>query len=163
MAIFSLAADKFLPFTLPAFRNIPDFNRIPCIKLTFGLLALLYWQEMHFALNLKLWGWHMFELFEKAFMTGLGAVSMSQKKAEELLVEIKEKYKISEEEGKALLEKLQTMAKDSRSKISEAAESEVQKVIERIGLVPREDFDRLRKRVDELESRLAKNDQGPEC
>ncbi|WP_243373001.1 phasin family protein [Geotalea sp. SG265] len=105
----------------------------------------------------------MFELLEKAVLTGLGAVSMTQKKAEELLTELKEKYKLSEDEGKALLDKIQAMAKDSRERINEIAENEVRKAIERIGLVPREEFDRLQKRVQALENMVSDEDLGPEC
>lgn len=105
----------------------------------------------------------MFERLEKAVLTGLGAVSMTQKKAEELLTELKEKYKLSEDEGKALLDKIQAMAKDSRERINEIAENEVRKAIERIGLVPREEFDRLQKRVQALENMVSDEDLGPEC
>lgn len=105
----------------------------------------------------------MFELLEKALLTGLGAVAMTQKKAEELVTEMKEKYKLSEEEGKAILDKIQVMAKDSKERITEIAENEVKKVAERIGLVPREEFDRLQKRVEALESRLTENEPGSEC
>lgn len=95
----------------------------------------------------------MFELLEKAFLSGLGAVALSQKMGEELVKDLKERYKISEEEGKVFLTKMQTMAKDSRLKIADLAEQEVKKVIERIGLVSREDYDRLLKRLEELEKR----------
>jgi polyhydroxyalkanoate synthesis regulator phasin len=95
---------------------------------------------------------HMFDLFEKAALTGLGFLSLSQKKAEELLNELKEKYKVSEEEGKAFLDKMQGMAKESRERITEIAENEVKKAMDRVGLVSREEFDRLQKRVDALES-----------
>ncbi|ACM20671.1 phasin superfamily protein [Geotalea daltonii FRC-32] len=105
----------------------------------------------------------MFELLEKALLTGLGAVSMTQKKAEELLTEMKEKYKLSEDEGKALLDKIQAMAKDSRERINEIAENEVKKTIERMGLVSREEFDRLQKRVQALENMVSDEDPGPEC
>jgi polyhydroxyalkanoate synthesis regulator phasin len=94
----------------------------------------------------------MFELFEKAALTGLGFLSLSQKKAEELLNELKEKYKVSEEEGKAFLDKMQGMAKESRERITEIAESEVKKAMDRMGLVSREEFDRLQKRVEALEN-----------
>jgi polyhydroxyalkanoate synthesis regulator phasin len=94
-------------------------------------------------------------------LTGLGAVSLSQKKAEELLQDLKEKYKISEDEGKAFLDKAQGFAKETRSKITELAETEVKKALDRIGLVPRDEFDRLQTRLDELEKRLNKSDQGP--
>ena len=95
----------------------------------------------------------MLELLEKAFMSGLGAVALSQKMAEDLLKDVKERFKLSEEEGKAFLEKMQTMAKESRQKVSDLAEQEVKKVVERIGLVSRDDYDRLLKRIEELEKR----------
>lgn len=105
----------------------------------------------------------MFELFEKAVLTGLGALSLTQKKAEEIITELKEKYKLSEEEGKAFLDKVQGMAKEGRERVAEIADTEVKKVIDRVGLVPREEYDRLQKRVDELEKRLSGDDPGESC
>lgn len=97
----------------------------------------------------------MFELFEKAVLTGIGALSLTQKKGEEILADLKEKYKFSEEEGKAFLDKLQGMAKETRDKIAEAAEVEVKKAVERVGLVPKSDYDALLQRVEEIEKKLA--------
>jgi polyhydroxyalkanoate synthesis regulator phasin len=95
----------------------------------------------------------MFELLEKAFLSGLGAIAMTQKMGEELVKDLKDKYKMSEEEGKVFLDKMQTMAKESRQKVSDLAEQEVKKTIERIGLVSKDDYDRLLKRIEELENR----------
>ena len=97
----------------------------------------------------------MFELLEKTVLTGLGALAMSQKKAEELATELKEKYKLSEEEGKAFLDKLQNFSKESRDKMTELAETEVRKVVDRIGLVPKSDYEELQKRVAVLEQRFS--------
>jgi polyhydroxyalkanoate synthesis regulator phasin len=96
----------------------------------------------------------MFELLEKVFLTGLGAVSLSQKKAEELLGELKEKYKMSEEEGRNFLEKAQSMALEGKERLAEAAESEVKKVMARMGCASRDELDSLRKRIEELEEKL---------
>jgi len=96
----------------------------------------------------------MFDLLEKIVLSGLGAMSLSQKKAEELLAELKDKYKLSEEEGRNFLEKAQTMAKEGKERLSEAADAEVKKVLDKIGLVSREEFDRLQKRLEELEERM---------
>lgn len=96
----------------------------------------------------------MFELFEKAVLTGIGALSLTQKKGEELLADLKEKYKFSEEEGKAFLDKIQSVAKETREKLTEAAETEVKKTVERIGLVPKNEYDLLKQRVEELEKKL---------
>lgn len=96
----------------------------------------------------------MFEMFEKAVLTGLGAISLSQKKAEELLTELRDKYKVSEEEGKAFLDKMQKAAQESRERMTEMAETEVRKVIEKAGLVPRAEFEKLQKKVAALEKKL---------
>ena len=94
----------------------------------------------------------MLELFEKAVMTGLGAISMTQKKGEELLAEMKEKYRMSEEEGKAFLNRMQELSQEGKQRITEITEAEVKKVLERIGVVSRDEFDALKKRVEQLES-----------
>ena len=96
----------------------------------------------------------MLELLEKAVMASIGVAAITQKKAEELVADLKGNLKLSEDEGKQFVEKIQTIAKDSREKIKEMAEIEVQKVVIRLGLVSREEFDKLSKRIEELESRL---------
>src|SRR6185369_868715 len=96
----------------------------------------------------------MFELLEKAVMTAIGAAAITQKKAEELAAEMKDKFRLSEEEGNNFIERIQAIAKERRDKIQETAESEVQKVVDRLGLVSREEFEQLSKRVKELESTL---------
>ena len=103
----------------------------------------------------------MFELLEKAILTGLGAAALSQKMAEEFVKDLKEKYKVSEDEGKAFLDKLQDMAKEGRAKLSAAAEEEVKKAMDRMGVVSREEFLRLQKRVELLESAGVGREPGP--
>ncbi|HBA71918.1 MAG: phasin superfamily protein [Geobacteraceae bacterium GWC2_55_20] len=95
----------------------------------------------------------MLELLEKAVMTAIGTVAITQKKGEELVAELKDKFKMSEDEGKNFVERIQSIAKDSREKVQQMAEVEVQKVVDRLGLVTREEYDRLVKRVQDLESR----------
>lgn len=95
----------------------------------------------------------MLEFLEKTVLTAIGVAAITQKKAEELVSEMKDKYKISEEEGKLFVDRIQTIAKDSRDKVREMAELEVQKVVDRLGLVSRDEFDRLSKRVEELETK----------
>ncbi len=86
-------------------------------------------------------------------MATIGVAAITQKKAEELVAEMKDRFKLSEDEGKSLVDRIQAVAKENREKVKEMAEAEVQKVVDRLGLVSREEFDRLSKRVQELESR----------
>ena len=96
----------------------------------------------------------MLDLIEKVVMTTIGVAAITQKKAEELVAEMKDRYKLSEDEGKNLVERIQTMARENREKVREMAEAEVQKVVERLGLVSVDELERLKKRVQELEARL---------
>lgn len=97
----------------------------------------------------------MLELLEKAVMTTIGVAAITQKKAEELAAEMKERFKLSEDEGKNLVDRIQAIASESRGKVREMAEAEVHKVVDRLGLVSREEFDRLGERVRELEARCS--------
>lgn len=96
----------------------------------------------------------MIELVEKAMMVGMGALSLTQKKAEEMLEDLKTRFNISEEEGKVLMARLQQFAEENQKKISTLAQEEVKKAYDRMGLVEREEFEKLRKKVVLLEKRL---------
>ena len=96
----------------------------------------------------------MLEILQKVTMTVLGAAAITQKKAEELVIEMQDKCKMSEDEGKLFVDRIQSLARESKDKFRETAEIEVRKVVESLGLVPRDEFDLLLKRVQELENRL---------
>lgn len=106
----------------------------------------------------------MLELLEKAVLTAFGAAAMTQKKGEELVQELKARYKVSEEEGKAFLERIQEMAKTGQAQTAQMAEVEVKRALERMGMVQREDFDRLERRVKALEALQVQDEEpGTEC
>ena len=96
----------------------------------------------------------MTNLLEKTMLTALGAATLSQKKAEEFLQELKQKFNVSEEEGKTLLSKLQETARENQEKLEQKAHDEVKKACERLGVVTRDEFDKLKKKVAQLEKRL---------
>lgn len=96
----------------------------------------------------------MLDVVEKTLLTGIGALALTQKKAEELIDDLKERLNLSEEEGKNLLEKLRKTAKDNQEKLEELAQVEVKKACERIGVVTSEDFEKLQKKVAQLEKQI---------
>jgi polyhydroxyalkanoate synthesis regulator phasin len=96
----------------------------------------------------------MFEIFEKTLLTAVGAFSLSQKKGEELLQELRQRFDVTEEEGKRLLDKLQSAARENQKKLEELAQQEIRKTLDRFGLVTEEEFDKLRVKVQQLESQL---------
>ncbi|MCD6526586.1 MAG: phasin family protein [Desulfuromonas sp.] len=97
----------------------------------------------------------MLEIIEKTLLTTLGAASLTQKKAEELAAELKERFNLSEDEGKALVDKLKKTASDRQTKLEEQASDEVRKACERIGIITKKEFSALSKRVLRLEKQLS--------
>lgn len=98
----------------------------------------------------------MLEILEKTLLTGIGAVALTQKKAEELIEDLKKRMNLTEEEGKSLLEKLRGAAKDNQKKLEEMAQDEITKACERVGVVTSEDFKKLQHKVEQLEKQLKK-------
>ena len=96
----------------------------------------------------------MIDLIGKTVLAGIGVLALSQKKAEELVEDLKTKLNLSEEEGRSLLEKLKLAAEENRQKLETIARDEVEKSLHRIGLVSKSDFDTLKKKVANLEKRL---------
>ncbi len=99
----------------------------------------------------------MIELFEKTLLTAVGAMTLTQKKAEELLQELREQLNVSEEEGKAFLQKIQDAAAENQKKLQEQAREEVKKSCERMGVVTNAEFDKLKKKVSQLEKKIQQN------
>lgn len=96
----------------------------------------------------------MLEILEKTLLTGIGAMALTQKKAEELIDDLKKRLNLTEEEGKGLLEKLRGAAKDNQKKLEEMAQNEVKKACDRIGIVTAEEFEKLQSKVEKLEKQL---------
>jgi polyhydroxyalkanoate synthesis regulator phasin len=96
----------------------------------------------------------MLEIVEKTLLTGIGAVALTQKKAEELIDDLKKRMNLTEEEGKNLLEKLRDAAKDNQKKLEEMAQTEVKKACDRVGVITAEDFAKLQEKVEKLEKQL---------
>jgi len=96
----------------------------------------------------------MLEIVEKTLLTGIGAMALTQKKAEELIDDLKKRMNLTEDEGKNLLEKLRGAAKENQKKLEDMAHDEVIKACERIGVVTTEDFKKLQHKVEQLEKQL---------
>ncbi len=96
----------------------------------------------------------MLEFAEKTLLAGIGALSLTQKKGEELFEELKERLNLTEEEGKKLFSKMQDAAKENQQRLEDLAREEVQKTCDRLGVVTAEEYNKLEKRIEQLEKRL---------
>jgi polyhydroxyalkanoate synthesis regulator phasin len=96
----------------------------------------------------------MLEIAEKMFLAGMGALTLSQQKMEEMVKEARERLNLSEEEGKKLVSRMQDAAKENQKNLEKLALEEVQKSCERMGVVTKDEFDKLSRKVADLDKRL---------
>ena len=81
-----------------------------------------------------------------------------------MVQEMKSRYKMSEDEGKAFVDRIQEIARTGRERTQEMAEAEVKRALDRMGMVSREEFETLERRVRVLEALQMKDEEpGTEC
>ncbi|MEL6593792.1 MAG: hypothetical protein AAFQ68_27065 [Bacteroidota bacterium] len=100
----------------------------------------------------------MEELFKRFLYTGVGFVAMTAEKLQESIDEMVGDGKLSEEEGKKLvdnfMENAETRKEEFESKLKEAAEG----IVEKFSLPTKGEYETLLKRVEELEAKLAEKE-----
>lgn len=96
----------------------------------------------------------MLEFAEKIMLAGMGMLTLSQHKIEEVVKEVKDRFNLTEEEGKKLVSKLQDAGQKNQQKLETLALEEVRRSCARLGVVTRDEFNELSQKVSELEKRL---------
>jgi len=96
----------------------------------------------------------MIELIEKTMLAGMGALSLTQQKAEELVKEMKERLDLSEEKGREWIDHLQKTAAENQKKLEAVAQEEVRKACDRVGVATDEDLKKLKSKINKLEKEV---------
>jgi polyhydroxyalkanoate synthesis regulator phasin len=93
----------------------------------------------------------MRDLIHKILYTGIGMAALTEKKAQELVSEMVKQGEVSAEEGKNLVRELMDRAKAQAEETRKLIVEEMDKV----RWPSRKEFEELKKRLAELEARLA--------
>ncbi|NLO88917.1 MAG: hypothetical protein GX088_01065 [Clostridia bacterium] len=91
---------------------------------------------------------------KKAFLLGLGAISITKEKAEKLFDEMVKRGEITREEAKELLNSLMEKGKEEGEKIKETVRTEFERLKVSNKFVTKQEFDMLTERVAKLEEIL---------
>ena len=97
----------------------------------------------------------MFDLIKKTMLTGVGLAAMTKDKIEELAKELTEKGKMSEKEGKELLDDLLKKSEQSRKDLETKVEGMVRKVLEKMDMVTKKDIASLEKKIKNIEKKTS--------
>ncbi len=99
----------------------------------------------------------MIDLVKKTLLTGVGVAALTKEKIEEVARDFVEKGKLSEQEGKALVEDLVTRSDESRAELQRQIEAKVNVVLEKMDLARKSDLDALKAEIQELRQSMEEN------
>ena len=92
----------------------------------------------------------MLELLKKGILTGIGLGMMTKDKIEEVVKKTIQEAKLSEEEGKKLLSSLLEQSDEARNSLETKMKEQVNKVIEKLDIPSKKEFESLKKELEEL-------------
>jgi polyhydroxyalkanoate synthesis regulator phasin len=96
----------------------------------------------------------MVDLIKKAFYTGVGLAVLTKDKAEEMIKDITQQAKLSEHEGKELMDSLMKQSDQARQDFQSKLDEAVLAVVNRLHLATRDEVESLRARVEELSAKV---------
>jgi len=92
----------------------------------------------------------MIDVVKKVLLTGVGVAALSKEKIEDLARDLAEKGKMTEKEGKALVDQLLTSSDEARQDLQKQIEGKVQAVLEKMDLAKSSEVDALKLEIEEL-------------
>jgi polyhydroxyalkanoate synthesis regulator phasin len=94
----------------------------------------------------------MVDLIKKALYTGVGLAVLTKEKAEELVKDLTQQAKLSEQEGKDLFEGLLKQSEQARNDFQTKVDEAVLTVVKRLNLATKDEVESLKAKVEELAS-----------
>ncbi len=101
----------------------------------------------------------MFELIKKSIFAGIGAFAATEEKVQELVSDFVEKGKITEQEGKTLINDLQNAVKENREKVSSMIDERITCIMGQLHLATKEDIATINERLARIEQQLSEQRQ----
>ncbi|MEA3253783.1 MAG: hypothetical protein U9Q17_02410 [Chloroflexota bacterium] len=93
----------------------------------------------------------MLDLMKKSMLIGLGLTSMTRDKIEQFAREVSEDSKLSEEEGKKLVEEMVRQSDEARTNMEKEVRVLVKKATEKLNIPSRAEMRDLADRIEALE------------
>jgi polyhydroxyalkanoate synthesis regulator phasin len=95
----------------------------------------------------------MFETLDKIMLAGLGAVSMTRERAEQMFDEYVSKGKAERENRSGFVKEVMDSAERTRSELEKMISEQVQDTVTKLHLATQEDVRRIEEKLDQLLSK----------
>ena len=97
----------------------------------------------------------MMDVFRKAFLAGMGAMSLSSERAVKLVNELIEAGELREKEGRGLLDEMVKKAGEMKREVESTISKQLDTAYKRLNLVSLDQLKKMESRVQELETKLS--------
>ena len=94
------------------------------------------------------------DTIREAMYAGLGAISLTRKKAEEIIDDLIRRGEVSANNRAAMMEQLLKEAESQKNALEGSITESVQKVMTAVGLPTQKDFNSILRRLDEMEKAI---------
>lgn len=96
----------------------------------------------------------MIELIKKAMFTGIGVASLTKEKVEEVAKVFVEQGKLSEQEGKKLVDEIMEKSKESQEELTKRVETIVQAYLDKLDIGKASEINELKTEIVELKAKI---------
>ena len=90
----------------------------------------------------------MKSLLEKGFLAGIGLLSMTREKAQQVIEELTHEGELQKNEVKEWVDQLSDRGEEERQALRKLLRDEMKKVLDEMGLATKEDIQKLREKQD---------------
>ncbi len=102
----------------------------------------------------------MLDIIKKSIYLGIGAASLTKERVDKLVDELIEKGQIAKDDKANVVKDLMDKAEKEEKELEKRIKKTVNEAIESVGAASQNDIVELKKRVDELEQKLAEMKAG---
>ncbi len=88
----------------------------------------------------------MTSIFEKGFLVGMGLLSMTREKAQQVIEELSHEGEVQKSDMKEWVDQLSNRGEEERQALRKLIRDEVKKVLDEMGLATKEDIQKLREK-----------------
>lgn len=92
----------------------------------------------------------MFDLFKKGVLMGLGAVTITKEKAEQIVDELVKKGELAKDKRPQAVQDLLKKVEEQEKALFDKITAEVNKALAKLDIPTKEDLKKLEKKIDEL-------------
>lgn len=89
-------------------------------------------------------------LIEKILLAGLGGLTITREKAEEIVADLVKKGEVARNDQSEFVNRLLEKGENTRTEIEKVVEKSIAKVLDRLNIPTKSDIDALVKKIDEL-------------